>query len=281
MDFIVGLVKILFWGITLFALLYALLTHFIFWLEQRLFSIALGQPIAIAWGAWLYSFSIEFICLLLNYIVYPFRFWFAKLKKPATVGALPILLVHGYLHHQNAWAWFIHRLQDKPGIGPIYSMNLSPAFASIATLAETLQDKIQAIQKETGSMSVILIGHSMGGLVCSYYTEFLRKSDEIAKVITIGSPFKGTWSAVLGLGQNCQEMSPNSSFLQTLVARIKKSNVPYYSILSKMDNIVIPWRSGLIYEDVSENDVVLEDHGHLRLLISPVVIEQVYQWIKQ
>ncbi len=280
MDFIIYLFKLIFWVIIAFSFLNALITHFIFWLELRLFALAKEQPLQIAWIQLLYNFVIEFLCIALNCFLYPFRFWFAKLNRAPTEGALPILFVHGYLHHQNAWGWFIYQLQKKTGVGSIYSINLSPPFASISQLAEVLQTKIELIKTETGANSVILIGHSMGGLVCGYYSEYLQKSKDIAKIITIGSPFKGTLTAALGFGQNAKEMSPHSHFLKELTESMQKSTIPYYSVLSKMDNMVVPWKSGLLHDDISKNDFVLENQGHLGLLISPLVIEQVYQWIK-
>jgi len=73
-------------------------------------------------------------------------------------------------------------------------------------------------------------------------------------------------------------MAPNSAFLLDLFENIRLSQVPYYSIASKFDNIVIPWESAIL-EGSTHNHLIIDDHGHLRLLISPVVIDQVWKWI--
>ncbi len=287
MHFIWVLLKILFWIIVPLAFLYSFLTHFILWMELRLLALSLNNENTFAtphWSKLLKSLCIEFCCTVLNIVLYPFRFLPSQNQKQTrnvySPSAIPILFVHGYLHNQMAWFWFIRQLQKKPDIGPLYSINLFPPGAPIAESAELLKDKINDIQLETGSSQVILIGHSLGGIICSYFCEYLAKPKEIAMVITLGTPFKGTRTAALGFGQSAKEISPNSPFLSELMARIQQSPVPYYSISSKIDNISIPWQSALLSDEVAEKtQLILEDHGHLRLLISPLAIEQVAEWV--
>lgn len=282
------MIKMVFWVIVIIAFLYSFLTHFILWLELRLLALEntssetpaatshLGTKV-------LKSFLIEWGCTILNIFLYPLRFIAKEQKQTRNVyspSAIPVLFVHGYLHNQTAWFWFTRHLQKKPNLGPLYSINLFPPIASLSELAEQLKDKINDIQVETGSSQVILVGHSLGGIVSSYYCEYLARSKEVAMIITLGSPFKGTRLAALGLGQSAKELCPHSPFLSELSKKIEQSEVPYYSIASKIDNIIIPWQSGLLSdESATRTQLVLEDYGHLRLLISPLVINQVAEWI--
>jgi triacylglycerol lipase len=141
--------------------------------------------------------------------------------KPKLDAQTPILLVHGYRQNQMDWLWFRYQLRNQD-LGPVYSLNLHPATVSIAKLAQLVKNKVQDIQAETGQSQIILIGHSMGGLVSSYYAEFLANPGQILSIITLGSPFQGTKLAALGCGQNVLEMAPNSSF---------KSNYRTYTAL--------------------------------------------------
>lgn len=287
MQLIGYLIKLIFWVVVTVAFLYSFLTHFILWVELRLLAASnTEQANAVTshpWSKLLKSFVVEFGCTILNILMYPLRFIPKEQKQTRNVyspSAIPVLFVHGYLHNQMAWFWFTRHLQKKPEIGPLYSINLFPPIASISELAEQLKDKINDIQIETGSSQVILIGHSMGGIVSSYYCEYLAKAKEVAMVITLGSPFKGTRIAALGAGQSAKEMFPNSLFLTELSSLIQQSSIPYYSIASKIDNIIVPWQSALLSdESATRTQLILEDYGHLRLLISPVVIDQVAEWI--
>ena len=280
--------KTVLWTVIIVAFLYNFLTHFILWIELRLLALAnnseqTGPTASHPWSKLLKSFATEFGCTILSIVLYPLRFVSKTQKQTRNVyspSALPVLFVHGYLHNQTAWLWFTSHLQKKPKMGPIYSINLFPPIASISELAEQLKDKINDIQVETGFSQVILIGHSMGGIVSSYYCEFLAKSKEVAMVVTLGTPFNGTRVAALGVGQGAKEIAPHSPFLRELSAKIQQSEVPYYSIASKIDNIVIPWQSALLSdESATRTQLILEDCGHLRLLFSPLVIEKVAEWI--
>jgi triacylglycerol lipase len=286
MSIIWFLIKLVFWLVLAFAFLHACVTHFLLWYEWRVAKLQNQPTPYISRMSFIKSFIIEFFCIIIKTVLHPFQFWsFApktKETRSRTAEGLspPILLVHGYLNHQADWLWFQKRLKNQPGIGPIYSINLLPPFASISQFALQLQEKVQEILETTQAKQIILIGHSMGGLVCSYYSEYLAKPNEVAMVITIGSPFQGTRLSALGYGENVKEMGPNSTFLAELRARIHQSTIPYYSIASKIDNMIIPWQSALLSNELAiEKNLILDDHGHLRLLISPLIVAQITKWI--
>lgn len=278
-------IKLLFWLVVIFAFVHALVTHFVLLLELRLLNLstsAAEEGVSIPWGPLAKSFVIEFLCNCLSYVLYPFRALSFSSKVPSTaISAPPILFIHGYLHHQMAWLWCIRALRKKEGVGPLYSIDFTSPLEPIPVLAAQLQTKIRDILAETGSEKIILVGHSMGGLISSYYCEYLAPPNEVDRVITLGSPFQGTWLSALVMGPNAQELSPNSVFLRELGERIERSQVPYYSIATKLDNMVVPWESAIpIPEGISKESLILEDSGHLRLLISPLVIEKIAQWVK-
>jgi len=277
------LIKLFFQFAIAFAFLHTCVTHFLLWYEQQQLRLQNQEVVRVSWKTWLQSFVTEFFCVSLKGILYPFQFWSFDANTKAEAGvSVPILLVHGYLNHKVDWLWFLKTLKKNPNIGPIYAINLFPPFASITQLALTVKAKVNEIRETTKAPQVILIGHSMGGLVCSYFSEYLANPNEIAMVIALGSPFQGTKLTALGYGLNVKEMSPNSSFLSELNTRIHQSTIPYYSIASKIDNMIIPWQSALLSDvdgNTLENTMVLEDHGHLRLLISKPVLEQITKWI--
>jgi len=278
--------KILLGIMITFAIFHALVTHFLLWFELRLKSLQgeLTEKIPILTIA--KSFCIEACCTFIRFFLYPFLLFSEDSSKGKGSQATPILLVHGYLQNQTDWLWFKRKLQENPEIGPIFSLNLFPPFNSITQFSEILKEEIEKIKAETKQDKIILIGHSMGGLVCSYYSEFLAKPGEILKVITIGSPFQGTRLAALGFGENVKEMSPRSSFLHHLTSRIQQSKIPYHHIASQLDNMIVPWQSAFPGHShshhnnlVDANKLILTDHGHLRMLVSPKVVHQVAKWV--
>lgn len=282
MDTVWFLVKFGLGLILALALLHAFVTHLIILYEMRLHQMQTQDKHPIPWIYLGQSVVIEAFCNLIRSLLTPFATLNASTisKKDST----PILLVHGYLQNQTDWLWVKHQLKKMEGIGSLYSLNLCPPFESITQYSELLKHKIEAIQRETQHPKIILIGHSMGGLVCSYYNEYMAKDNEVSMVIAIGSPYQGTRLSALGYGQNVKEMAPHSDFLKSLSERMQHTKTPYYFIASKIDNLISPWNSALpihMGTNIADNSLVLNDHGHLRLLISPKVIHQIAAWINK
>jgi len=196
--------------------------------------------------------------------------------KQATTA---ILLVHGYCRHQGDWLYL--RKQFKNTGCPVFTINLNPNFASIATIAsDSLPKTIARIKKQTGCDNIILIGHSMGGLVSSYYSEYLDTENLIKAVITIASPLQGTKVAVVAAGKNGREMCPNTKFLLELCARIRQSPHKYYHVLSRFDNMIFPWNSASLDSTPESQKFILALEGHLQMLHSKDVARQLNVWVK-
>jgi triacylglycerol lipase len=277
------LIKLGFGLLIAYSFLHSFVTHFIVWFELRLRLLAgeVQGPIPLLYL--LKSFFIESFCVFIRFFLYPLVLFTSQLKPRIYTENVPILLIHGYMQAKSEWVWFKQKLERAPEIGPVYALNLSSRFSSIAQLSENLKLTIQTIKQETQQDKIILIGHSMGGLICSYYGEYLAETGEISKIITLGTPFRGTRMAALGFGENVKEMSPNSFFLKQLTQRMQHSSISYHCVASMIDNLIVPWQAAFPAHNnlPSANKLVLEDHGHLRLLISPQVVQQVIQWIQK
>ena len=191
----------------------------------------------------------------------------------------PILMVNGYLGFGSTWYYQKQKLVEA-GLGPIYTMNIGSG-RSIVTYAKQVGEKISQIQKETKRKDIVLIGHSKGGLVSSYYATHLAdpKQTQVTDVITIGSPLSGTPLAYFGPGYDAYEMRSESKFHQILRDKIKKqSQIRFFHIASKADEVV-PFSSALLGEDPSRQ-FILKDMGHLGLIFSSRVADQVCSWLK-
>ena len=106
----------------------------------------------------------------------------------------------------------------KPyGTVPVTSYN---ATLSIATIADTLAAWVRATQ--TGP--VACVGHSMGGLICSYMAKHHPDLPLVAGV-TYSTPYQGwdkitpgTMGVYCGTYLQCQQMTTGSAFLTSLAA---------------------------------------------------------------
>lgn len=221
-----------------------------------------------------WAHAITFECLAILGVLF-LRFFPFSQKIPG--HSRPILLVHGYMNFASVWLFQIRWLKSL-GLGPIYTINLGYPFQSIQVYAEKVKKKVLEIQEETGRKDLILIGHSMGGLVSLWYALKLKDVGSVTDLITIASPLKGTPMAHFGLGPNAKEMLPNSKLIQEIQEGIEKNeNIRLHHIATKRDQLVIPGRSALI-ED--HNHFLFEDLGHASLLYSKRTSHKIYEWLR-
>ena len=106
---------------------------------------------------------------------------------------------------------------------------------NIDTYSIRLKDIIDTVQYRTGSPKVILIGHSMGGLVSRRYLQIFG-TDKVSKLILLGTPNNGTEGNIeklcdfVGASRECQDMSKGSVFLRKLNSG-GLPNIPVYNIV--------------------------------------------------
>ncbi len=226
---------------------------------------------------WMHALTFELLTLLSLGFLRVFSFFHYDTPKQHTIGH-PILLVHGYLHGGFVWYYLKKRLA-RMGYGPIYTINLGHPFSSIRDYAHLLEKKIRQIELETGSIELTLIGHSMGGLVSAYYALKLARPGSVRKIITIASPLQGTPIAKIGVGRCAREMEHRSTLVQELDAAIESSDIPFYHMATKTDQIVLPYTSCL--RGSPESQYVVEDIGHASLLFSGRVATKLSEWLKK
>lgn len=228
---------------------------------------------------WIHALVIETFAIFLAIILRLLTFW-KKRKVKLGSGKRPILLIHGYMHDSSGWIYLKYRL-EKAGFGPIYLLNLGNPFLSLSKYAEKVVQMTAQINKETQSDSLTLIGHSMGGLVSSWYAIHRAPAGSVDKVITLGTPFDGTVMAYLGLGPNAKEMRRGSEFVRELQKEMEQCDqIQFFHVASKTDQIILPCRSALFGKNV-ERQYCLDDIGHMALLFSPRVADQLILWLKE
>lgn len=230
-----------------------------------------------AFTALLYEICCTSVCVFLL----PFKWFRARKGSDGEIRYhRPILLIHGYSHNQSGWIWLRRQLKLER-LGPVYTINLYPRRGSIEEFARQVAARAEEIERETGQSTLILIGHSSGGLVASYYAEHLAPAGKVTDIITLGTALDGTRPAVLPKGSSClSEMRPGSTLLQELQRkRTKAKERRYYHVASLFDALVLPSQSAWSGV-VDDRLLILPGHGHMRLLFSKRVAGQIVTWLK-
>lgn len=199
--------------------------------------------------------------------------WSAPMFTPASAGVtprVPVLLVHGYLCNHRVWDRLMGPLTHAGH--PVMRVDLEPLFTNIDHYAPLLRDAVDRLCQQTGAKEVALVGHSMGGLVIRAWMR-AHGTQQVARVITLGSPHAGTRADPHPLTPNGRQMLWHSDWLQTL----SKDELPatrqrMHLGLSPSDTIVYPQLDQVVPDAAVK---VFEGLGHMELSCN----EQVIQWV--
>jgi len=163
----------------------------------------------------------------------------------------PVLLLHGYGCNSGYWAHLMPRL-EAASIS-YQALDLEPMMADIDDYVPIVQRAVDALCEKTVCGGVIIVAHSMGGLVARAYMRACG-SAHIVHVFTLGTPHHGTSLANLGVGRNAAQMrrhtgqdSPESAWLQQLAAsESADTRSRITSLFTHHDNIVAPQTSSIL-----------------------------------
>jgi len=130
---------------------------------------------------------------------------------------------------------------------------------NIETYAIRLKELIELLKFRTDKDKVIIVAHSMGGLVSRSYMQIFGDED-IEKLILIAVPNKGisgqvsNYCPVLGERKECEDMSENSIFIRKINDPNKiPKNVKVYNIIG----------SGCEMDDKNGDGVVVKENARL------------------
>ena len=179
---------------------------------------------------------------------------------PAPVP-VPVLLVHGVLCNAGVWVRLARYLR-RSSIGGVYSLSYGPPLGSIEAFADQLARKIDAIVAATGAPRIVVVAHSMGGLVVRAYQR-RQGSARIARIVTIGTPHHGSVMAWFFPGISLAQMRPGNAWLAALNRVRLDPALRFVSLWSWHDSMVAPQTSSELPGAI---DVARAGIGHNALL---------------
>lgn len=208
-----------------------------------------------------------------------FREFQEKLEEDGYTINEGIVLPKGLNLQSGIWSRF-----DKPiSVRTTYYLDAYDVYGSsvgrednqhISVYAERLGGVVDEVLDATGKNKVIIIAHSMGGLVSREYIKEYAGDDKVDKLITIGTPNHGIYGLVIGglceswfsrseYSPECDDMQNNSSFMEVLNSNDETyGDLEYYTIAGSCDY------NGEDYHD----EVVRVSSVHLNGAISNEII---------
>ena len=191
-------------------------------------------------------------------------------------GVTPVLFVHGIYCNAGVWHRQLAHLR-REGAANLFCVNLGPPLSGIDHFASQLARRVAEVCRACDASKVIVVAHSMGGLVARAWRARLGGDTRMARLVTIGSPHRGSRLARLVPGRCAAQMIPGSGWLARLEAHeAQAAVVPTTCILSWHDTLVAPQDSALL---PGASSLALDRLGHLGLLLDAAVHRRVQEEI--
>ena len=154
-------------------------------------------------------------------------------------GRRGVVLVHGLLCNRGFWTPWLRLLRARGHA--VVAVTLEPPFSGIDGYAPAIDAAVRRVAQATGRAPLV-VGHSMGGLAVRAWLRAFHDADARAcRVVTIGSPHHGAWTARGARSANGVQMAPGSAWLRALAAQEPPARrAAMVCWASNADNVVYP-----------------------------------------
>jgi len=211
---------------------------------------------------------------------------------PTTAHPYPVVLVHGTFENRfdnwqamspavKAAGYCVYALNygsyNGSGLFGIYGVG------EIERSARELRDFVAGVRAQTGAARVSLVGHSQGGLMPRYFIKHLGGAGVVEDLVGLAPSNHGTANPLAPLAGGscpaCRQQVRGSAFLQELNSGDESpGDVSYTQLVTRYDQVVIPYTSGYLAPDANVTNLTLQDlcpndtSEHLRIPYDPPAI---------
>ncbi len=188
-------------------------------------------------------------------------------SEPPLAGSRVVVMVHGFLAASPVFDPLRTRLANELGWA-----SMAFGYPSYGTFEATAERFAEALEQEVGpSAEIILLGHSLGGVLARWYVHELGGHARVSRVVTVSTPHLGTQVARIapfGLGA---AIRPGSAVLARLA---DAQGGPWLCALAGADDTTVPPESALgcnahekhVIPDVGHNAILYAPHAQARIL---------------
>jgi pimeloyl-ACP methyl ester carboxylesterase len=180
---------------------------------------------------------------------------------------IPVVLVPGYAVNRACFS-FLQIYLRRRGWSWVSVINHRPFSRPIPYYAERLGLYVDDVLRASGASQVDLVGHSMGGLVAGFYVNALGGHTRVRRLVTLGSPWKGTATWVFGGRREARDMAPGSD----VVKAAQELKTPTTAIWSRSDAMIFPAERA---KPDGGDAIELANLGHNEMLFSARVFRLV------
>lgn len=181
-----------------------------------------------------------------------------------------VVLLHGVYCNRAVWRPLIRRLRSAGNI-TVLAPNLIPVYADLDTQAKRFAAWLDAVAPPDAGR-VVLIGHSMGGLIARLCTAKAMTRTPIHGIVCIGAPHRGSALARIVPGKVGRDLRFHSRVLSAACLAKQTAAASILNIYSNNDNLIVPAGSARLE---GARNHPLRGVGHLSLVYSSAVWERI------
>jgi triacylglycerol lipase len=203
---------------------------------------------------------------------------------PRSTSGAPrgVVLVHGFVCNRGLWNPWMKRLRAA-GV-PYVAVNLEPVFASLDAYPPRIEEAVRRVETATGRAPVI-VAHSMGGLAVRAWLSRCAAGQRVHRVVTIGTPHRGTWLGRYAFTRNGIEMRLDSPWQRELAAlELRRQGLDphcasrFTCFYSHCDNVVFPASTATL---PGADNRHVAGSAHVHLAFEPAVFDEVLRLVAE
>ncbi len=192
----------------------------------------------------------------------------------APSGQRGVVLVHGFFCNRGLWGPLLGRLTEQKL--PFVALDLPGPFGAIESGVPAIEAAVRRLQAATG-LAPVLLAHSMGGLAVRAWLDRFAGDARVHRVITVGTPHRGTWLARFAPGRNTRQMRLGGPWVAALAAREPAARAALFTCFySHCDNVVFPATAATL---VGADNRHLAGSAHVQMLERPEVLAELLHWL--
>lgn len=188
--------------------------------------------------------------------------------RPSSAHPDPVVLVHGTAaNRQTNWAvlapilanegYCVFALTFGNRTDLPWPLSAAGGLAHLPDSAQQLSTFVDDVLDATGASQVDLVGHSQGTTLSGYYAKFLGGDTKVSKIISIAPLWNGS-EVGPPKGVGGPDFDNGISIAALHDAGVYADSVEYTNIVSRYDQVVVPFTSGIL-EASNATNIVVQD----------------------
>jgi pimeloyl-ACP methyl ester carboxylesterase len=206
-----------------------------------------------------------------------------ELEPKAPDGFRPALFVHGLAGHPGNFgpmrAYFSFMGRKRTYAVAFTSGELIP---QMAEHLERAVERIIEVNELDRDAKINVVAHSMGGLVARYALHNPELARRIGRLVTIGTPHAGTYTARFAATAQTLDLRPGSEVLRVLERQVPwtaDAHMPRLTALwSDSDMMLLPHGSAAVE---GADNVEMPGFTHLSYLLHPRAFQRVFSALER